>query len=376
VVQGLASQPSLSPRAQVALRTAQDALQQQMNYAALASDQPGDLRRSGLIAAGSGFEINLRTAEAYRKGADDLARDTGASGEPAGAAEAARRLRALSPDHVDQLLDGAIAIAGMRHLDTAGVMSEGARDNALKSLGAGYLRAGTDIDRKLKSRESFWDAFRPWNKDAVQRRVAPLYAQGLLQTIDKAAVKGLSEPDYASLKWGGYAENGLQNWGNMLGDLALVGAGSVIARAAQQLGARQIEEILAREGADALATRLEAESLSPRGTLGAARAWSIKARLNAVNLPTSGKIRFVPERGYDPNVPLRRGPNHGFVDRFGSGSEARRGHKVKRSNGMSNSVDWPGPGWDGPHATGRMWMCHWTAELPIDRGSTYEARLL
>jgi filamentous hemagglutinin len=100
--------------------------------------------------------------------------------------------------------------------------------------------------------------------------------------------------------------------------VALAGAGSVIARAAQQLGARQIEEILAREGADALATRLEAESLSPRGTLGAARAWSIKARLNAVNLPTSGKIRFVPERGYDANVPLRRGPNHGFVDRFGN----------------------------------------------------------
>jgi hypothetical protein len=130
------------------LRTAQDALQQQMNYAALASDQLGDLRRSGLTA-GNGFEINLRTAEAYRKGADDLAWDTGASGEPAGAAEAARRLRALSPDHVDQLLDGAIAIAGMRHLNTAGVMSEGARDNTLKSLGAGYLRAGIDIDRSL-----------------------------------------------------------------------------------------------------------------------------------------------------------------------------------------------------------------------------------
>lgn len=60
------------------------------------------------------------------------------------------------------------------------------------------------------------------------------------------------------------------------------------------------------------------EILTAPGSLSAARAWTIKSRLNANSLPTSGRIRFVPERGYDPNVPLARGPNKGFLDRFGN----------------------------------------------------------
>ncbi len=53
-------------------------------------------------------------------------------------------------------------------------------------------------------------------------------------------------------------------------------------------------------------------------SIGAAKMWSTKARMKAAELPTSGRIRFVPDKKYDPSSPLLRGPNKGFVDRFGN----------------------------------------------------------
>ncbi len=52
--------------------------------------------------------------------------------------------------------------------------------------------------------------------------------------------------------------------------------------------------------------------------------WSIASRLKAagpgtdMGLPSSGKIRFVPEHGYNPANPLTRGPQGGYIDRFGN----------------------------------------------------------
>ena len=61
-----------------------------------------------------------------------------------------------------------------------------------------------------------------------------------------------------------------------------------------------------------------AELAHPPGSLGAAKAWTMKGRLKAANLPTSGKIRYVPPKGHPPTQPLPRGPNNGFLDRFGN----------------------------------------------------------
>jgi RHS repeat-associated protein len=61
-----------------------------------------------------------------------------------------------------------------------------------------------------------------------------------------------------------------------------------------------------------------AEISTARGSVGAARAWTIKSRLKANELPISGRIRFVPQRGYHPSMPLARGPQKGFLDRFGN----------------------------------------------------------
>jgi hypothetical protein len=46
--------------------------------------------------------------------------------------------------------------------------------------------------------------------------------------------------------------------------------------------------------------------------------YSIKGRLTDAELPTKGKIRFVPPKGYNPVEPLRRGEQGGYIDRFGN----------------------------------------------------------
>jgi RHS repeat-associated protein len=46
--------------------------------------------------------------------------------------------------------------------------------------------------------------------------------------------------------------------------------------------------------------------------------FSKKGRLKAAQLPTQGKIRFVPPDWYNASMPLPRGSSHGYVDKFGN----------------------------------------------------------
>jgi hypothetical protein len=52
------------------------------------------------------------------------------------------------------------------------------------------------------------------------------------------------------------------------------------------------------------------------GSIGAAKVWATKARIKAAQLPTEGKIRFVPDKNYRPSKPINRGKNNGYIDRF------------------------------------------------------------
>lgn len=45
---------------------------------------------------------------------------------------------------------------------------------------------------------------------------------------------------------------------------------------------------------------------------------SKKGRLKEAGLPTQGRIRFVPRENWNPNSPLTRGQNNGYIDRFGN----------------------------------------------------------
>ena len=57
---------------------------------------------------------------------------------------------------------------------------------------------------------------------------------------------------------------------------------------------------------------------NPGGTAGGAQSWSTKGRIKYVELPTQGKIRFVPDGNYSPSNPLPKGPNNGYLDKFGN----------------------------------------------------------
>lgn len=63
---------------------------------------------------------------------------------------------------------------------------------------------------------------------------------------------------------------------------------------------------------------LEEPQFNPAGTVGAARAWTKKSRIKYVELPTTGKIRYVPPKEYSSSNPLPRGPGNGYLDRFGN----------------------------------------------------------
>jgi filamentous hemagglutinin len=63
---------------------------------------------------------------------------------------------------------------------------------------------------------------------------------------------------------------------------------------------------------------VEEPTFNPSGTGGAAQPWSTKGRIKYVELPTQGKIRFVPDSNYSPSNPLPRGPNKGYLDKFGN----------------------------------------------------------
>ncbi len=62
----------------------------------------------------------------------------------------------------------------------------------------------------------------------------------------------------------------------------------------------------------------EEPPFNPSGTGGAAQPWSTKGRTKYVQLPNQGKIRYVPPEGYSASQPLPRGPNNGYIDKFGN----------------------------------------------------------
>ena len=88
---------------------------------------------------------------------------------------------------------------------------------------------------------------------------------------------------------------------------------------------------------------------------GAAKVWTTSARINAAQLPTSGRVRYIPPKGYSPGTPLPRGPNNGYIDRFGNewvkGPSRTPGQPfewdVQLGRGATDGIRWASP--DGKH---------------------------
>lgn len=56
--------------------------------------------------------------------------------------------------------------------------------------------------------------------------------------------------------------------------------------------------------ADKKLSYVDEPPFNPGGTAGGAQSWSTKGRIKYVELPTQGKIRFVPDGNYSPSNPL------------------------------------------------------------------------
>lgn len=52
------------------------------------------------------------------------------------------------------------------------------------------------------------------------------------------------------------------------------------------------------------------------GSVKEPRAWTRTGRIKAAQLPQEGRIRFVPRDDYHPSIPLPRGENGGYIDKF------------------------------------------------------------
>lgn len=142
----------------------------------------------------------------------------------------------MSPDKADRVLDSAIAMAGMRHLDTTGLMSDRERANAVAAVSAGDSRYGFDLSKDVKDKVRASDWVRPWDQEAQRRRTDANYGAGnFTLSIQTAARMGQSAADRTAMDRGRYEATGRENYGDVLAEFAGIGAGVAIARGAQRV---------------------------------------------------------------------------------------------------------------------------------------------
>jgi hypothetical protein len=115
----------------------------------LASREPGGLARSGLLIGPAKEQARLiAEAEAYRKGADDMARGMSRSPffEGAVPADVVADLRRSAPDAAGAYLNGLALLAGVAHLP-GDYLPEQYRYGTLRALGAGFVAAARAVEQ-------------------------------------------------------------------------------------------------------------------------------------------------------------------------------------------------------------------------------------
>ena len=166
-----------------------------MNRYALSAEGGAALRASGLVPPGSGLEAQVAVAEAYARGAQDLA--TAETTSRISVPEAATRLRAVTGDaDADRVIDNAIATASLRHIPES-VVSGDQRYDAVVQLGGGGQRAYIDATKNLRS----W-----WQPPGMARD--QLEARGTAGVLQEASLIGVHPRDQAALEYGATVATG------------------------------------------------------------------------------------------------------------------------------------------------------------------------
>jgi hypothetical protein len=166
----------------------------------LASREPGGLARSGLLIGPAAEQARLiAEAEAYRLGADDMARGMSRSPFFQGVvpADVLADLRRRAPEAAGTYLNGLALLAGVAHLPDD-YLPEEYRYGTLRALGSGFVAATGGVDQNL----------RRWLLPSLPGDVAQWNA--LHRELRAIALQGMSPRDAQAVQEGVYEETGRQ----------------------------------------------------------------------------------------------------------------------------------------------------------------------
>ena len=116
----------------------------------LASQQPGALARSGLLFGPNDDRARLiAEAEAYRAGADDMARGMARSTffEGIQPSDVLTELRRSAPESAGNYLNSLILMAAVPHLPES-LLGGSDRDNVLRAIGGGFVAAARAVEQE------------------------------------------------------------------------------------------------------------------------------------------------------------------------------------------------------------------------------------
>lgn len=155
----------------------------------LASREPGALARSGLLFGPDADRARLiPEAEAYRKGADDMAQGMSTSPFFDGIHPSAvlGELRQDAPQSADKYLNSLILMAGVQYLPQ-GLVGEENRLSALRDIGRGFVAAARAVEQERDQRGSYDTA--QWN--ALSADLQQIAGQGVSAADARAVNDGM-----------------------------------------------------------------------------------------------------------------------------------------------------------------------------------------
>jgi hypothetical protein len=175
----------------------------------------------------------------------------------------------------------------------------------------GIVKAGSNPTETLEAMKALF------NSGDVLGTVSDAVKQSYIDRIDRM------ESEYQKAGASGSFKAGVEG-GKLVTDIAgLLTGGAGIVKGGAILTEKVVAKVAGKAesaliNAGKVPAYVEEPPFNPSGTGGAAQPWSTKGRIKYVELPTQGKIRFVPDSNYSPSNPLPRGPNNGYLDKFGN----------------------------------------------------------
>jgi SPP1 gp7 family putative phage head morphogenesis protein len=188
----------------------------------LASREPGALARSGLLFGPDADHARLiAEAEAYRAGADDLARGMARSAFFEGIlpSDVLNELRRSAPESAGNYLNSLVLMAAMPHLPE-NFLGGSERGNVLRAIGAGFVAAARAVEQER------------WGGRPVIFRTDVAQWDGLHGEMQAIAGSGVSQRDGQAVQNGMFEETGRRFYPEAL-SLVAGGLFSVIGAAAR-----------------------------------------------------------------------------------------------------------------------------------------------